>query len=123
MFSENKKYSGKHMICDIREVQNLQLLNNIHGMKEILNNICNKYDYTILSRTEYEFDPQGLTILYLLSESHISIHTFPECRYFALDIYTCREYKDNKEYMEIYDYLVNVFEAKKDEPIIINRRF
>ena len=122
MFSEDKT-SGKHMICDIKEIKNHELLNNSTRIKETLNSICEKYNYTILNKVEHEFEPQGLTVLYLLSESHISIHTFPEREYFALDIYTCRNYSDNTVYEEIYDYLVKEFKAKKEIPIIIDRNF
>ena len=124
MFSEETaNSSGKHMICDIKEIKNYELLNNSEKIKEILDNICEKYNFTILNKSEHQFQPQGLTMLYLLSESHISIHTFPERGYFALDIYTCRHYEDNQIYEEIYNYLVKEFEAKKENPLIIDRNF
>ena len=121
MFSSHS--SGKHMICDIKEIKNYELLNNSEKIKTLLDNICEKYNYTILNKIEHQFQPQGLTMLYLLSESHISIHTFPEREYFALDIYTCRHYDDNMVYEEIYNYLVKEFKAKKENPLIIDRKF
>ena len=36
-----------------------------------------------------KFDPYGITVLCLLSESHISIHTWPEKGQAAVDCYTC----------------------------------
>lgn len=124
MFSEeHKKSSGKHMICDIKEIKNYELLNNPQRIRKLLDHICDKYNYTILNQIEHIFQPQGLTILYLLSESHISIHTFPEREYFALDIYTCREYEDNTIYEEIYNLLVDEFQAKRENPKIIDRYF
>ena len=36
-----------------------------------------------------KFQPQGVTLLALLSESHASIHTWPEIGYCAIDLYTC----------------------------------
>ena len=36
-----------------------------------------------------KFKPQGVTLLALLSESHASIHTWPEIGYAAIDLYTC----------------------------------
>ena len=36
-----------------------------------------------------KFDPQGVTAIALLAESHISIHTWPESNYSAVDIFTC----------------------------------
>jgi S-adenosylmethionine decarboxylase len=44
---------------------------------------------TILSRTSTRFQPQGLSIVYLLAESHASIHSYPEHRSAFLDIFTC----------------------------------
>ena len=111
------------MICDLTNIKNLELLNDSTKIKELFDNICKKYNYTVLNRMEHIFEPQGITILYLLSESHISIHTFPERNYAALDIYTCREYEDNKTYEEIYKYIIKEFEAKQENPIIIDRRF
>jgi S-adenosylmethionine decarboxylase len=111
------------MICDIKEIKNYELLNNPQRIRKLLDHICDKYNYTILNQIEHIFQPQGLTILYLLSESHISIHTFPEREYFALDIYTCREYEDNIIYEEIYNLLVDEFQAKRENPKIIDRYF
>ena len=124
MFSEvNKKSSGKHMICDIKNIRNKNLIHDLKKMELLLETICKAYDFTVLNRAAHEFSPQGLSILYLLSESHISIHTFPERDYIALDIYTCREYTDNSVYLEIYDYLIDNFEADQGTPTIIDREF
>jgi S-adenosylmethionine decarboxylase proenzyme len=46
---------------------------------------------TLLNKNVHHFDaPEGaMTALYLLSESHISLHSWPEHNYLALDIFTC----------------------------------
>ena len=46
---------------------------------------------TLLSITSHQFQPQGVTALALLAESHISVHTWPEHGYAAVDIFTCGE--------------------------------
>ena len=120
---ESKISSGKHMICDIKQIKNTALLNNLDGIKNVLDIICKKYDFKCLDKVEHVFSPVGISILYLLSESHISIHTFPERNYFALDIYTCREYTDNIVYENIYGYLVDIFEANRETPVILDRYF
>jgi S-adenosylmethionine decarboxylase len=120
---ENQTYSGIHMICDIKEIQNLNILNDISSMKKILDIICKKYDFHILHKIEHAFEPYGSTILYMLSESHISIHTFPEKNYMAVDIYTCRSYDDNSAYNWIYNYLIETLDAKLETPTIIRRSF
>lgn len=120
---ENQTYSGIHMICDIKEIQNMGILNDISSLKKILDIICKKYDFHILNKIEHAFEPYGSTIIYMLSESHISIHTFPEKNYMAFDIYTCRSYEDNSTYNWIYNYLIETLDAKLETPTIIQRSF
>jgi len=122
MFSKNK-ISGKHMIIDLKEIKNHVLIHDLDKIKTLLDTICEKYDFSILNKSEHKFEPEGLTILYLLSESHLSVHTFPERKYIAIDLYTCRNYTDNTVYDEIYDFLVESFQAKKEIPTIIDRYF
>ena len=121
LHSEN---AGKHMICDLKEIGNLDLLNDALGIQAILDEICSRYSFQVLHRKVHCFEPIGLTMFYLLSESHISIHTFPERRYMALDIYTCRAMADDSVYEEIYALLVSRFCAKVgDVPTILVRQF
>jgi len=116
--------SGKHMICDICDIKNNELLNNKELLKNLLKNICIKYNFEILGELEYSFTPQGCTILLLLSESHISIHTFPERNHISFDIYTCRQYNNNNEYNEIFDYLIHSLQASLNSKCtIIDRDF
>lgn len=49
---------------------------------------------TILHTASHKFEPQGVTAFLLLSESHISIHTWPELNKAAVDIYTCGSHTD-----------------------------
>jgi len=122
MFSEHSS-SGKHLVCDIKDIQNKNALGNKEMLIHLLDSICVKYNFTILGKLEHEFEPEGISLVYLLSESHLTIHTFPEKSYIALDLYTCREYKDNTVYTEIYNLLVQFFGAKREIPIIVDRMF
>lgn len=116
--------SGKHMICDIKNITNHKLLSSPDLIKTMLDTICQTYNYTILQKSHHIFEPQGFTAIYLLSESHISIHTYPENNYAAIDIYTCRQYPDDQVYLEIYDYLIQQFGADKpQQPTIIDRNY
>ena len=45
----------------------------------------------VLQTMSYQFSPQGVTAMCLLSESHISIHTWPEKGEAAVDVFTCGE--------------------------------
>ena len=114
MFEEYKS-SGKHMICDFKGITNTQLLNDCSELNNMLKEICKKYDFQILNKVQHIFEPIGCSILFLLSESHLSIHTFPEKNHMSFDIYTCRQYTDNTAYNEIFDFLVNQLKASETE--------
>lgn len=60
---------------------------------------------TVLSVQSKQFEPQGATVLVLLSESHLSIHTYPEKGFAALDCYTCGETVDPQLAI---DYMLSV---------------
>jgi S-adenosylmethionine decarboxylase len=113
--------SGKHMICDITDIRNTELLNSMSGIRHVLDTICSTHSFSVLGKLAHQFEPQGCSLVYLLSESHISVHTFPEKNYIAMDVYTCREYPDNSVYHQLYDYLVEIFQAKKETPFIVDR--
>jgi len=122
MFS-NAACSGKHLICDIKNIKNEIAMNDINQIKNTMNSICAKYNYSVLHTTEQRFEPYGFSVIYLLSESHMSIHTFPEKNYIAFDLYTCRTYENNNIYNTIYNDLIEIFDADKESPIIIDRCF
>ena len=66
----------------------------------------NKYDSQlkesgvgVLSFVDYNFEPQGYTALWLLSESHFAIHTFPEEGKSYIELSSCIE----KQYLRFMD--------------------
>jgi S-adenosylmethionine decarboxylase len=109
------------MVCDLVNVRNTYHLNSMESMRELLDNICLRNRFTVLGKIEHAFEPHGLSIIYMLSESHISIHTFPEKHYLAFDIYTCRDYEDDSVYTEIYETLVEWFACDIGSPTILPR--
>lgn len=123
MFSDSQS-SGKHLIADIKDIKNTALLNSTKLLKEMMENICAVCEYVILNEISYEFLPIGCSVIFLLSESHISIHTFPERNHISFDLYSCRHYADNSEYETIFNYLLNELDASKDSTCnIVDRTF
>ena len=88
LFSEEHPFTGRHFVasyldCDLRAISDLDAL--IRAMDEAVNSS----GATILDKTPYVFPPNGLTIVYLLSESHASLHTYPEFGACFIDLFTC----------------------------------
>lgn len=46
---------------------------------------------TVVSQLVKRFQPSGVTAVWVLSESHFSLHTYPEHKYISVDCYTCGE--------------------------------
>jgi S-adenosylmethionine decarboxylase proenzyme len=51
--------------------------------------VLQKCQATIINKSLHKFEPQGLSIIYLLAESHLSIHTWPELKSCSIDFYHC----------------------------------
>jgi S-adenosylmethionine/arginine decarboxylase-like enzyme len=109
MFRQREK-SGLHLICDIK---NIQIEYTFSEIMQLMEYVCEEHQYEILHKSYYKFDDkQAFTILFLLGESHFSVHTYPEKQTIALDLYTCREYEDYNEYYHILDLLKTYFRCK-----------
>jgi len=122
---ENMDTAGKHLICDFKHITNTKLLNSKLELKLMYKDLCIENNYTILGEIEYEFSPQGCSFVFLLSESHLSVHTFPERNYLAFDLYTCRQYQDNSVYVDIFLQLCKKLGTKAQESDykIVDRAF
>jgi S-adenosylmethionine decarboxylase len=79
---------GTHVIVDAYGVQQ-HLLDNISFLRDLGKLAIAKSGATFVSFTEKKFSPTGVTLLFLLEESHLSFHTFPEHSYIAIDLFTC----------------------------------
>lgn len=100
---------GRHVAVDTWGV-NFDLLNDKNWLQSQLVEAADVCGATVLSVQAQQFEPQGATVLVLLSESHLSIHTYPEKGFAAVDCYTCGETVDPQAAI---DYLVSVLKPDK----------
>ena len=85
-----KEHLGKHCFTEVYGCP-FELLDSEEFLKEQIIDALNKTSLTLLEISSFKFEPQGVTIVALLSESHISIHTWPEKGAACLDVFTCGE--------------------------------
>jgi S-adenosylmethionine/arginine decarboxylase-like enzyme len=69
-----------------KDEKSFSQLNDINYLKNMCDCIIQKIKLTPLKDASHQFEPQGVSIIYLLAESHLSIHTWPENNCFALVI-------------------------------------
>ncbi|QRG68695.1 adenosylmethionine decarboxylase [Brevibacillus choshinensis] len=79
---------GRHLIIDAFDCDSA-LLDDLSHLEQILTNIVTSLGMEKLAFNFHRFEPHGITGLFLLSTSHLSIHTWPEYSYAALDLFTC----------------------------------
>ena len=59
--------------------------------RNMLDELCQRYNFTVLHRVFHFFEPHGMTCVYVLSESHLSVHTWPEDDFVSIDLFCCRD--------------------------------
>nr|WP_075488353.1 adenosylmethionine decarboxylase [Prochlorococcus marinus] len=89
-FRNDQKLShqSKHFLLELYRCD-YEKLNDESFLRCTLNKASKLAKATVLNLISNKFEPQGVTAIALLAESHISIHTWPESNYSAVDIFTC----------------------------------
>ena len=80
-------HQSKHLLLELYRCD-CEKLNDESFLRCTLNRAAKLANATILNLISNKFEPQGVTAIALLAESHISIHTWPESNYSAVDIFT-----------------------------------
>lgn len=95
---------GKHLILEVYHV-NYDLLNDGQKILEIATAGIIRAGMTILNSYLHQFKPQGITIVIALSESHFSLHSWPEKGCVSFDIHTCGDKNPRIIAIEMLKYL------------------
>lgn len=81
------KFCGQHLMLSF--VGCKVDLDDLTAIKRDMTAAIQAVGASILGETESRFSPHGVSVVFLLSESHASIHTYPEHNACFLDIFTC----------------------------------
>ena len=81
---------GTHVLLELRDCDPRQL-DNLPFIRETLLTAAEEVGATVLGDNFHHFSPQGVTGIIAIAESHLSIHTWPEYGYAAVDLFTCGE--------------------------------
>ncbi len=82
------KHLGKHIILELWGCDS-SALDDEKGVKDMIIESVNSCGATLIKAITHKFSPQGVTCIAAIAESHISVHTWPEYGYCAVDIFTC----------------------------------
>ena len=114
---QNLSHQGKHLLLELYRCDR-EKLNDESFLRCILDRAAKLANATVLNLISNKFEPQGVTAIALLAESHISIHTWPESNYSAVDIFTCGQ---NMMPEVASQYLIESLIAKEHALRVIER--
>jgi len=79
---------GRHLLLELK-ICNEEVLNDLSFLRDCLNEAAVQSGATVVGESFCHFSPQGVSGVVNIAESHISIHTWPEYKYAAVDVFTC----------------------------------
>ena len=108
---------SKHLLLELYRCD-YEKINDESFLRCALNRAAKLAKAKVLNLISNKFDPQGVTAIALLAESHISIHTWPESNYSAVDIFTCGQ---NMMPELASQYLIEALKAEEHSLRVIER--
>ena len=79
---------GKHLLLEMKDC-NREIIKDIKIVESALIEAAKLAKATIIGTSFHQFSPFGISGMVIIAESHLSIHTWPEYGYAAVDIFTC----------------------------------
>ncbi len=97
--------NGQHLLLDL-------LLGNEIDEGQIEQLLCLvRAQFTVVWEHRQKFEPIGETIVFILSESHFTIHTYPEHQFLSLDLYICSRRADLGSFLDDVNKLFSPCES------------
>ena len=98
-------YAGIHLLIDLYGASHLS---DIAHIEKTMRHCVEAAGATLLHIHLHHFEPDGVSGVAVLAESHISVHTWPESRYAAFDVFMCGDTKPEL----CIDIMRDAFEAE-----------
>jgi S-adenosylmethionine decarboxylase len=102
------KILGRHLIAELSDC-NREILDNRDLLEQYLKEAVRLSGATIVRSVFHRYTPQGVSGVVVIAESHLSIHTWPEYAYAAVDFFTCGESVDP---YKAFEYMKKVLASK-----------
>jgi S-adenosylmethionine decarboxylase len=107
---------GRHVISELSGCD-FEKLNDLNFIEQTFVEAALKSGAEIREVAFHKFAPQGVSGVVIISESHLTIHSFPEHGYASIDVYTCGDLNPNVA----ADYIADALNAQTRENIEIPR--
>ena len=108
---------GRHILVEYYNCDE-KVLNDHKLIEELMVTAAVKANATVVESVFHMFNPYGVSGAVVISESHLTIHTWPEYRYASVDLYTCGE---SVNPWIAFEYLYDNLKAEKSESTEVSR--
>lgn len=108
---------GHHLLVELYGCDS-DRLNDVVYVRQTMLQAAQKICATIIEVVERQFEPQGVTVIIAIAESHLSVHTWPEHRYAAVDVFSCTR---DALPSTLVDFFVHEFDAGHASSIEVKR--
>ena len=90
---------GRHIIAEFYDC-NSEIIKDAALVEDVMLKSVKISGATIVQPVFHKFSPFGVSGIVVVSESHFSIHTWPEYKYCAVDIFTCGDTIESQDALE-----------------------
>lgn len=95
------RFLGRHLVCELHGMPQ-DVLRDKEFLRELLLRAAEASGSTVVGDYFYKFEnDMGVTGVVVVAESHLSIHTWPEYGYAAVDVFTCGTHTDPWRALEV----------------------
>jgi len=114
---------GQEISCVMQGLDS-SFLSKSFTLNKIVKTFLDEHKFTVLNVVSHDFSPQGFTLIFLLSESHLAVHTYPEYNSLYFSFYSCRGEND---VTPLFDKLINRLKPKeflynKDDKVPVQKK-
>ena len=111
------KALGCHIVAEL-SLCDPEILTDLEAVKKAMTDAAEKANAEVRELAFHRFVPHGVSGVVVIAESHLSIHTWPEIGYAAVDIYTCGSHT---EPMVALEHLRECFQCSRMVTTTISR--
>ncbi len=111
------KVYGKHVYGNLVGCRNKEALTDVETLKEIVVEAARRGNMTVLDTKAWKIG-DGISIVAIILESHITVHTWPEYSFATVDVYSCGEHTDPEA---AFEYIVKALAPVRIETGMADR--
>ena len=108
---------GTHLLLELKKCKK-NILADLDFVETAMLDAATEAKATIVEHKFHEFNPFGISGMVIIAESHLSIHTWPEYDYAAVDIFTCG---DTIKPQEAAEFLIERFGSLEPQIMEVKR--